>query len=126
MSTIANIYDYLVTRSQRDGLSDVRAACKQFLKTGARAGIIPTKRQAIPRQWLLAAYGRQKGKCARCGNDVPFDEATGDHRTPLIEGGKHERLNIQMMDRACNSTKGARLPMAESKATGRTVLEQLR
>jgi 5-methylcytosine-specific restriction endonuclease McrA len=51
---------------------------------------------------------RDAGRCGLCGEFVPLSEQSLDHIVPLAHGGTHERSNLQLAHRRCNSRKGAR------------------
>jgi 5-methylcytosine-specific restriction endonuclease McrA len=60
-------------------------------------------------------FRRDKGRCQLCGKRVegrrdPLDplSPTLDHIVPLSKGGSHEKANVQLAHRACNSAKGDR------------------
>lgn len=55
-----------------------------------------------------AAYEKQNGICAKCGNHFEYDEMEGDHITPWSKGGKTELSNLQMLCRDCNRRKSDR------------------
>lgn len=105
------------------GTFELERAFKAFFRA-ERLGT-KVKRKPIPKSWLSDAYCKQNGLCARCNVEMDFREATGDHKIPLSQGGEHKRQNIAAMHRGCNSSKSNKLPVAESKASGRTILEQL-
>lgn len=61
---------------------------------------------------IKETYHRYKGICAICGLPVPVTtepssvwSATRDHVVPLSKGGLHERSNVQLAHRLCNSMK---------------------
>lgn len=56
------------------------------------------------------AYLEQMGYCAFCAK--PFGEEIPeiDHWLPLAKGGSNDRENIKLLHKACNRTKGAKLP----------------
>lgn len=56
----------------------------------------------------LAAYERQNGICAVCGNHFEFEQMEGDHITPWSEGGKTNAENCQMLCRDCNRRKSSK------------------
>ena len=119
------IFNYLESKEQQVGAKIVRAACRRYMLKKTWAGVIPEKRKPIQRKWTMDAYAKQGGKCARCGQYVEVADATGDHTIPLAKGGRHNRHNIQMMHRSCNSAKGANDLVTESKKTGRIIREIL-
>jgi 5-methylcytosine-specific restriction endonuclease McrA len=86
--------------ARRDDLNRVR-----------RAAGIPqsnvTRRRL--RRRLFDAAG---GICAICGEAMTFADASIDHIVPLARGGKHERANLQVAHRVCNSVKGVSMPDA--------------
>lgn len=51
------------------------------------------------------AYERQKGICAKCGEQFEINEMEADHITPWSEGGKTTAENCQMLCRDCNRRK---------------------
>jgi 5-methylcytosine-specific restriction endonuclease McrA len=57
------------------------------------------------RRFKEAAYFRQEGLCAWCGEFVPFEQATGDHVTEISEGGRATRANIVMACAPCNNLR---------------------
>ena len=54
----------------------------------------------------LAAYERQKGICADCGNHFELSQMEADHITPWHDGGRTTADNCQMLCRECNRRKG--------------------
>ena len=57
------------------------------------------------RTWL---HDMQGGLCAACGWPVRLRDAANDHIVPWKRGGTHHPCNIQLLCKACNSTKGSR------------------
>jgi 5-methylcytosine-specific restriction endonuclease McrA len=106
------------------GTFELERAVKEFFKQD-RLGT-KVRRKPIPKSWLQDAYAKQSSRCARCNVAMEFSEVTGDHKIPLSQGGKHNRHNIAALHGSCNSSKSNKLPMAESKASGRLVTEILR
>ena len=115
------LLDELGRLSSIYGTFELERAVKKFFE-GQRFGT-KVKRKAIPKTWIQDAYAKQNGRCARCNVAMDFSEATGDHKIPISQGGKHNRHNIAAMHRTCNSSKGNNLPVAESKASGRLITE---
>lgn len=56
----------------------------------------------------LAAWERQKHKCAMCGEEFDFEFMEGDHITPWCKGGRTVESNCQMLCRECNRRKGGK------------------
>jgi 5-methylcytosine-specific restriction endonuclease McrA len=52
-----------------------------------------------------AAYERQKGICAKCGEHFELEEMEADHIKPWSEGGATTAKNCQLLCRACNRAK---------------------
>ena len=52
----------------------------------------------------------QKGRCAGC-KDVLGELRELDHISPLAKGGEHDDLNLQLLCRTCNRSKGTRHPI---------------
>lgn len=121
MSETIKLLDSL---AERLGMKIVRDDCKKFLlrKTLADGG---TPRKPIRREWTMLAYVKQGGKCARCRREIGPSEATGDHLISLAQGGRHNKRNVRMLCRECNSSKGANDLVKESKLTGQTIREQV-
>jgi 5-methylcytosine-specific restriction endonuclease McrA len=63
-------------------------------------------RQPLPDDVKLLVWTRDGGRCVKCGaaKDLHFD-----HIIPLARGGGDHAENIQLLCRACNLGKGARL-----------------
>jgi hypothetical protein len=64
---------------------------------------------------IAAAAERSGGLCMLCGEPVDLTVQSGrsqptlDHILPQSKGGGHERENLQLAHRGCNSKKGARV-----------------
>ena len=80
----AGIYEYLLTGDER--------------KLSIRA---------FDRRDAQAAYGKQGGKCAICGEPFEFEDMHADHITAWSKGGHTTPENCQMLCRDCNLKKGA-------------------
>ena len=52
-----------------------------------------------------AAYERQKGICAKCGNHFEIEEMYADHITPWSKGGKTIAENCKLLCANCNRRK---------------------
>lgn len=79
----------------------------------------PVKRKNLPQSTRITIYNKAEGRCAICGDFVPYDEFTIDHIEPLSKGGDNEMDNLQCTCRFCNFLKG-NLPDQEfmDKVTG--------
>ena len=122
---IPELWEILENYATERGAASTRETCRRWMLKKTLAGILPEKRKAIPPRWIGKAYLRQKGKCARCGNDLKLTEAVGDHRKPIALGGSHAGLNIDACHAKCNSAKGARSLSEDAKRTGTNVREYL-
>lgn len=76
---------------------------------------VPTPQEEWRRAELKAAAERSQGCCCLCGQLVDFSVRDGrlqptlDHIVPQVRGGGHERENLQLAHKGCNSRKGARM-----------------
>lgn len=61
--------------------------------------------RAFDRRDALAAYERQKHKCAMCGKEFEFEAMEADHIDPWSKGGKTTPDNCQMLCKKCNNEK---------------------
>ena len=64
------------------------------------------KRKNLPQSTPITIYNKAEGRCAICGDFVPYDEFTIDHIEPLSKGGDNEPENLQCTCRFCNFLKG--------------------
>lgn len=64
------------------------------------------KRKNLPQSTQITIYNKAEGRCAICGDFVPYDEFTIDHIEPLSKGGDNEPENLQCTCRFCNFLKG--------------------
>ena len=55
-------------------------------------------------------YSEQRGLCAECKREIPFDLLEQDHRYPKSRGGPNTEANMQLLCGTCNKRKGDRLP----------------
>lgn len=55
-------------------------------------------------------YGRDRGRCQYCGNNVPRDAFTYDHVVPRVQGGHTRWENVVICCVPCNQKKGGRRP----------------
>lgn len=66
----------------------------------------PVKRKNLPQSTRITVYNKTEGRCAICGDFVPYDDFTIDHIEPLSKGGDNEPENLQCTCRFCNFLKG--------------------
>src|SRR5262245_60037052 len=114
----------------KQGKADVVWAAREFLRKVPKLGVsLPDSKPSIPRKWVEAAWKKQRGRCAECGEELQIfdserdDYATGDHIEPWSKGGPHKSWNIRAVSKRCNSEKGAREPLTHSRKTGKTLVE---
>ena len=50
-------------------------------------------------------YGKQNGKCVKCGKACRLEDMEADHITPWSEGGHTTPDNLQLLCKTCNRTK---------------------
>lgn len=50
-------------------------------------------------------YRRDRGRCHYCGDRVPENKGTLDHRTPRSKGGKANEQNLVLSCLVCNHAK---------------------
>ena len=72
----------------------------------------------LPRGTISRLLELQKEMCAICKASLK-DGYHKDHITPLALGGKHERLNIQLLCPPCNLRKSSRNPITFAQLEGR-------
>lgn len=66
-----------------------------------------TKRVRFSRRFKQRIYWRDGGCCVYCDRPVAFKDATMDHITPLVHGGKNRsKENIATSCKPCNRAKG--------------------
>ena len=82
-------------------------------------GVVEPKRRATvkvvraggrTRNTKRRLYSEQRGGCAECKRDIPFDLLEQDHRYPKSRGGPNTEANTQLLCGTCNKRKGDRLP----------------
>jgi hypothetical protein len=112
---IDHIIKYLDEQEVQIGVKLVREACRKYLLRKTFANQLPTVRKMVPKKWTLEAWNKQDGICPRCKQLISHSEMSGDHIKPLIDGGAHNKWNIQCLHRKCNSSKGGNDFILESK-----------
>ena len=66
----------------------------------------PKRSRYITEEYRRYVLWRDNGKCRMCG---ATDNLAVDHIMPFVRGGSNELTNLQILCRACNSAKGARI-----------------
>lgn len=84
--------------------------CDEKSNTVDKSKQIKEKRKSFNTKERIFIYNRNKGKCAICGEFVPFDEFTVDHIIPLSKGGTNKLNNLQCTCKTCNLVKQDILP----------------
>lgn len=74
-------------------------------------GYAPTVPRAMPRGTRAAVIARDGPLCRLCG---ALDYPQIDHVYPWSKGGTHELENLRVLCRACNISKGAKVPRGVS------------
>ena len=64
----------------------------------------------MPQPTKRGVYERENGRCAYCGREIPFSDATLDHVTPQSLGGETTWDNLVNCCLRCNQRKGGRTP----------------
>lgn len=125
----STLLDFLASYASQHGYQIVEQACREYLRNGRKAGVVPTKRKTFStagrRSLTLKLWKRQKGICARVRHPVAFEEATIDHFEPVRNGGAENPRNYRMVCREHNSAKGDNTPLEESRKTGATIYEMM-
>jgi 5-methylcytosine-specific restriction endonuclease McrA len=62
--------------------------------------------RSIPQEVKSEVWQRDGGKCVECGDSHYLEF---DHIIPLSRGGATSATNLQILCRACNRAKGARI-----------------
>jgi len=119
------IFHMIENEAMTYGEHYAREACRKFIMKKTYSGQMKTPRTHIPKSWIEKAWSKQHGRCKRCGGELLLSDATGDHVIPLAKGGVHKARNIHALCAKCNSEKGARTLIEDSKFTGQTALEAL-
>ncbi|MEV6430069.1 TerD family protein [Nocardia sp. NPDC051463] len=86
----------------------VAAALEGALRVAKRLILTPGQRdtRSIPQEVKAEVWQRDGGKCVECGDGHYLEF---DHIIPLSRGGATSASNLQILCRACNRTKGARI-----------------
>lgn len=117
-----DLFNYLVEFGIEYGEQEVRLACKKYLKT-RYPGVKKEKRKTISKEVRRQVYNVYMSICARCNSYVTWEDASVDHITPHSAGGSDSIENYALMHKRCNSAKGNRTLLEESKRTGKTFTE---
>ncbi|MEV6388933.1 TerD family protein [Nocardia xishanensis] len=86
----------------------VAAALEGALRVAKRLVLTPGQRdtRSIPQEVKAEVWQRDSGKCVECGSGHYLEF---DHVIPLSRGGATSASNLQILCRACNRAKGARI-----------------
>ncbi|MFF3226485.1 TerD family protein [Nocardia suismassiliense] len=86
----------------------VAAALEGALRVAKRLILTPGQRdtRSIPQEVKAEVWQRDGGKCVECGDSHYLEF---DHIIPLSRGGATSATNLQILCRACNRAKGARI-----------------
>ncbi|MFI9505339.1 TerD family protein [Nocardia sp. NPDC052566] len=86
----------------------VAAALEGALRVAKRLILTPGQRdtRSIPQEVKAEVWQRDGGKCVECGDGHYLEF---DHIIPLSRGGATSATNLQILCRACNRAKGARI-----------------
>ncbi|MGY4100795.1 TerD family protein [Nocardia sp. R16R-3T] len=86
----------------------VAAALEGALRVAKRLVLTPGQRdtRSIPQEVKAEVWQRDGGKCVECGDGHYLEF---DHIIPLSRGGATSATNLQILCRACNRAKGARI-----------------
>ncbi|MEU3011334.1 TerD family protein [Nocardia asteroides] len=86
----------------------VAAALEGALRVAKRLVLTPGQRdsRSIPQDVKAQVWQRDGGRCVECGDGHYLEF---DHVIPLSRGGATSAANLQILCRACNRAKGARI-----------------
>ncbi|MBF6338547.1 TerD family protein [Nocardia abscessus] len=86
----------------------VSAALEGALRVAKRLVLNPGQRdtRSIPQEVKAQVWQRDGGRCVECGDGHYLEF---DHIIPLSRGGATSAANLQILCRACNRAKGARI-----------------
>ncbi len=86
----------------------VSAALEGALRVAKRLVLTPGQRDTrnIPQEVKAEVWQRDGGRCVECGDGHYLEF---DHVIPLSRGGATSAANLQILCRACNRAKGARI-----------------
>lgn len=63
------------------------------------------QRKSVSKTLRVQVYNQAEGRCAICGDFVPYDDFTIDHIFPVAKGGNSEISNLQCTCYRCNQMK---------------------
>lgn len=91
-----------------DDADYVAAALEGALRVAKRLILTPGQQdtRSIPQEVKAEVWQRDGGKCVECGDGHYLEF---DHIIPLSRGGATSAANLQILCRACNRAKGARI-----------------
>lgn len=95
-------------KCQKGAHSEIRHLRKRAAKIGSLL---------VERFSAIEIFERDNWMCRDCGGPVRRDRKAGlpdspelDHIVPLAVGGAHVRTNVQLLCKACNARKHAKIP----------------
>lgn len=87
---------------------------------------VKNKRKIFSPQERIKIYNKYKGRCAICGEFVPYDLYTIDHIIPISKGGSNNIDNLQCTCKTCNFIKQDILPDDLMKKLYAIILYQMK
>lgn len=96
------------TESKQESSAEIND--KEKTAVNSSAPVKMSHRRSFTPAERIAVYNKSEGRCAICGEFVPYDEFTVDHIIPLAKGGDNKLTNLQCACRVCNSIKQDILP----------------
>ncbi|MFC8530728.1 TerD family protein [Nocardia sp. NPDC057227] len=86
----------------------VAAVLEGALRVAKRLVLSPGQRdsRSVPQEVKAAVWQRDGGRCVECGDGHYLEF---DHIIPISRGGATSAANLQILCRACNRAKGARI-----------------
>lgn len=92
----SGVYEYILGREKSENLLDVKAFDDE---TKERVWLEQGRRCADP----------PEVQCPNPQDELPWEDAEADHRKPWSKGGRTHESNCQVLCRACNRAKGAKM-----------------
>lgn len=112
-------YHILKVTEWRKNNPDLFSAIKKATKAARRARLASAKGIVKPQE-IRDLFKKQNGKCAFC-NACIKKGYHADHIIPLSKYGENDILNIQLLCRKCNLSKGAKDPIKWAQENGKLI-----